>query len=111
MLQRKPDITAASMTNMKPQNSNAVSFATVNKIPTDIIKIMPKSLTLGVSNLNAKANIKRNIGDADLHMVAKVTEMKTRDALLKLISSAVASDVGTTVKGKVHLSQSSPFAT
>lgn len=28
MLQRKPDITAASMTNMKPQNSNAVSFAT-----------------------------------------------------------------------------------
>lgn len=31
MVHRKPDITAASMTNMKPQNSNAVSFATVTE--------------------------------------------------------------------------------
>lgn len=29
MLHLNPDMTAASMTNMKPQNSNSVSFATV----------------------------------------------------------------------------------
>lgn len=111
MLQRNPDITAASITKMKPQNSNSVSFATVNKIPTDMSKIMPKSFTLGDSNLNAKANIRRNIGDADLHIVANVTEMKTSDALLKLISSAVPRAVGTTVTWKVHLSESNPSMT
>lgn len=31
MHQRNPDITAASITKMKPQNSNAVSFATVEQ--------------------------------------------------------------------------------
>lgn len=36
-------------------------------------------------------------------IVANVTETKTRDALLKLISSAVPKAVGTTVKSKVHL--------
>jgi hypothetical protein len=36
-------------------------------------------------------------------IVANVTEMKTRDALLKLTSIAVPRAVGTTVKGKVHL--------
>lgn len=36
-------------------------------------------------------------------IVANVTEMKTRDTLLKLTSIAVPRAVGTTVKGKVHL--------
>lgn len=36
-------------------------------------------------------------------IVANVTEIKTSDALLKLISSAVARAVGKTVKGKGHL--------
>lgn len=36
-------------------------------------------------------------------MVANVTEMKTREALLKLTSNAVARAVGKTVKGKVYL--------
>jgi len=36
-------------------------------------------------------------------IVANVTEMKTSDALLRLISNAVARAVGTTVKGKGHL--------
>lgn len=103
MHQRNPDITAASITNTKPQNSNSVSFATVNKIPTEITMMIPKSLALGDSNLNAKANRMRNIGAADLHIVANVTEMKTRDTLLKLTSNAVPRAVGTTVKGKVHL--------
>jgi len=35
-----------------------------------------------------------------LTIVAKVTDMKTSDSLLRLISKAVASAVGTTVKGK-----------
>lgn len=100
----KPDITEASITKMKPHNSNSVSFATVNKIPTDIIKMMPESLKLGASNLKAKANRRRNIGEPDLHMVANVTDIETRDALLRLISKAVPRAVGTTVKGKVHLS-------
>ena len=36
-------------------------------------------------------------------IVANVTEMKTRDALLRLTSIAVPIAVGTTVKGKFHL--------
>lgn len=32
--QRKPDITAASMTKMKPQKSNSVSFATAKSQQT-----------------------------------------------------------------------------
>lgn len=36
-------------------------------------------------------------------IVANVTEMKTRDALLRLTSNAVPRAVGTTVKGKFHL--------
>ena len=36
-------------------------------------------------------------------IVANVTDMKTRDALLKFISSAVPRAVGTTVKGKAHI--------
>lgn len=69
------------------------------------------SLMLGDSSLKAKANRRRNMGAADLHIVANVTEMKTRDALLKLMSSAVPRAVGTTVKGKVHLSKSNPSMT
>uniref|UniRef100_A0A2P2K8R0 Uncharacterized protein n=1 Tax=Rhizophora mucronata TaxID=61149 RepID=A0A2P2K8R0_RHIMU len=64
----------------------------------EIIMMIPKSLMLGDSNLNAKANRRRNIGDADLHMVANVTEIKTRDALLRLISNAVPTAVGTTLR-------------
>jgi len=52
---------------------------------------------LGVSNLNANANRRRNIGEVDLHMVANVTDMNTSDMLLKLISKAVAVAVGTTL--------------
>lgn len=96
-------MTAASITKMNPQNSNSVSFATVNRIPTEMTRMIPKSLRLGDSNLKAKANRRRNIGEADLHIVANVTEMKTSDALLRLISNAVARAVGTTVKGKGHL--------
>lgn len=36
-------------------------------------------------------------------MVANVTEIKTSDTLLRFTSIAVASAVGTTVKGKFHL--------
>lgn len=97
MHQRNPDITAASITKINPQNSNAVSFATVNKIPIEMTIIIPKSLMLGDSNLKAKANNRRNIGAADLHIVANVTEMKTRDSLLRFTSMAVASAVGTTL--------------
>lgn len=51
MHQRNPDITAASMTKTKPQNWKPVSFETVNRIPTEITKIIPKRLRLGDSNL------------------------------------------------------------
>lgn len=43
-------------------------------------------------------------------MVANVTDMKTRDALLKLISSAVPRAVGTTVKVKVDLSNAQEYS-
>lgn len=36
-------------------------------------------------------------------MVANVTEMNTRETLLRFTSIAVASAVGTTVKSKFHL--------
>ena len=36
-------------------------------------------------------------------IVANVTEMEIKDALLRLTSIAVPRAVGTTVKGKVHL--------
>lgn len=70
--------------------------------------MIPSSFKLGDSNLNAKANKRRYIGDADLHIVAKVTVMKTSDSLLRFMSSAVARAVGTTVTGKVHLWISNP---
>jgi hypothetical protein len=90
-------MTAASMTKTKPQNSNSVSFATVNNTPAEITEIMPKSFRLGDSSLKAKANRRRNIGAADLHIVANVTDMKTSDSLLRFISIAVPSAVGTTL--------------
>lgn len=43
---------------------------------------------------------RRNIGKSKLTIVAKVTEMNTREALLRFISRAVPIAVGTTVKGK-----------
>lgn len=42
-------------------------------------------------------------GEKEQTIVANVTDIETRDALLKLISIAVPRAVGTTVKGKVHL--------
>ena len=47
--------------------------------------------------------INRSDKEEWLTMVANVTEMKTRDRLLRFISSAVLRAVGTTVKGKGHL--------
>jgi hypothetical protein len=69
----------------------------VNNTPAEITEIMPKSFRLGDSSLKAKANRRRNIGAADLHIVANVTDMKTSDSLLRFISIAVPSAVGTTL--------------
>jgi hypothetical protein len=96
MAHLKPDKAAASMIKINPHRLNSVAFATDNRTPTEMTSMIPRILKLGFSNLNAKANKSKKIGPADLHMVANVTVMKTRETLLKFISRAVAKPNGTT---------------
>jgi Holliday junction resolvase len=89
---------------LKKKRENNVSFH--NQILQNISEFSPyvvfkKELNLSFARVNMnffKYIIKKKRKEQT--MVAKVTEIKTRDALLRFISSAVPRAVGTTTKGK-----------
>lgn len=71
-LQRRPPHTLAKMTNKNPDRTNAVSDATINRIPAKMIRITVTRRTENASSRKRNANNRTNISEEDLHMAVKV---------------------------------------
>lgn len=82
-LQRRPPQTLANMTSENPDQTNAVSEATINSTPPKIIKITMTRCMENASSRNRNAKKRTNISEEDLHMAARVRGHLTIRAVLR----------------------------
>lgn len=72
-LHRMPLQTLAKMTSRNPDRTNAVSEATINSTPANMMKITTTRRTENVSSRNRNAKRRTKMSEEDLHMAMTVS--------------------------------------